>query len=134
MKYLVDTDWVIEYLKGRDPVASLLSEWVELGLAVSIISYGEIYEGIYFSQHPDRQEENFLHFLQGVTLLSLTEDTMQRFARLRGNLRATGQMIGDADLLIAATALQHHLILLTSNTRHFRRIPDLSLYNSSNQD
>ncbi len=130
MRYLVDTDWVIEYLKGRDPVASLLSEWVELGLAVSIITYGEIYEGIYSSQHPDRQEENFLHFLQGVTLLSLTEDTMQRFARLRGNLRATGQMIGDADLLIACTALQHHLTLLTSNTRHFRRIPGLSLYDS----
>jgi len=128
MKYLVDTDWVIEYLKGRDPVVSLLSDWVSAGLAISLITYGEIYDGIYASQVPNQQEEGFLRFLQGVTLLSLNTETMQYFARLRGQLRAEGQMIGDADLLIASTALQYNLTLLTFNLRHFRRIPALSLY------
>jgi tRNA(fMet)-specific endonuclease VapC len=130
MKYLVDTDWVIEYLKGREPVTQLLSDWVELGMAVSLITYGEVYEGIYFSQKPDRQKADFERFLQGVTLLSLTEEIMQHFARLRGQLRSSGQLIGDADLLIAATAIQHNLTLLTFNTRHFQRIPGLLLYDS----
>jgi hypothetical protein len=34
MKYLVDTDWVIEYLKGREPVVTLLAEWAPVGLAI----------------------------------------------------------------------------------------------------
>ncbi len=36
----------------------------------------------------------------------------------------------DADLLIAATALEHDLTLMTQNLRHFNRIPDLKLYQS----
>ncbi len=53
---------------------------------------------------------------------------MRRFARLRGHLRQAGQLIGDPDILIAATALQHELILLTHNRKHFARIPGLNLY------
>jgi predicted nucleic acid-binding protein len=37
-------------------------------------------------------------------------------------------LIPDLDCLIAATAVHHHLILLTRNRRHFARIPDLRLY------
>jgi predicted nucleic acid-binding protein len=40
-------------------------------------------------------------------------------------------MIGDPDLLIAATAVRRDLILITRNTRHFERIPDLKLYRHS---
>ncbi|MBI4493912.1 MAG: type II toxin-antitoxin system VapC family toxin [Chloroflexi bacterium] len=53
---------------------------------------------------------------------------MQRFARIRGQLRRSGRVVGDPDLLIAATALHHHLILVTRNLRDFSRIPDLKLY------
>jgi hypothetical protein len=38
-----------------------------------------------------------------------------------------GQLISDADILIAATALKHHLVLVTENVNHFRRIPGLSI-------
>ena len=56
---------------------------------------------------------------------------LKRFARLRGQLRAQGQLIGDLDLLIAATALYYDLTLVTHNTRHFSRITDLKLYQPS---
>ena len=36
-------------------------------------------------------------------------------------------MIGDMDLLIAATAIRHDLTLLTNNRRHFERIPSLAV-------
>jgi len=52
---------------------------------------------------------------------------MRRFAHIRGALRQQGHLIGDPDILIAATALHHDLILLTRNRRHFERIPDLRL-------
>ncbi len=46
MNYLIDTDWVVDYLKGRTPVVDRLKLLALDGLAVSLITYGEIYEGI----------------------------------------------------------------------------------------
>ncbi len=56
---------------------------------------------------------------------------MRRFARIRSELRQRGQLIGDADILIAAAAIEHDLMLLTRNRRHFERIPDLTIYQST---
>ncbi len=53
---------------------------------------------------------------------------MRRFARLRGELRRQGQLIGDPDILIAATALDHSLTLVTRNLKDFQRISNLRLF------
>jgi predicted nucleic acid-binding protein len=54
---------------------------------------------------------------------------MERFAVIRGSLsRSVRQQIGDMDLLIAATALEHELTLVTHNLKDFELIPDLKLY------
>jgi predicted nucleic acid-binding protein len=50
MMYLVDTDWIVAYLKGRPEATQLLSGLAPAGLAISLITYAEIYEGIYFGQ------------------------------------------------------------------------------------
>lgn len=125
MKYLVDTDWVVDYLKGKSPIVEHLKALASDGLAVSLITYGEIYEGIYFGRDPQRHEVGFASFLRGVSVLPLNRAIMRQFARVRGDLRSKGQLFGDPDLLIAATALHHNLTLLTHNSRHFARIPGL---------
>lgn len=48
-------------------------------------------------------------------------------AHLHDQLRSTGTLIAETDLLIAATALRHQATLVTRNTRHFERISGLSL-------
>lgn len=128
MTYLVDTDWVAEYLKGKPAVVETLQALASDGLAVSLITYGEIYEGVYYGHDRQRHEQGLHDFLAIAPVLPLTRPIMQRFAILRGSLRREGQLIGDADLLIAATALHHDLTLLTRNTRHFQRVPDLKLH------
>lgn len=128
MKYLVDTDWVAEYLKARQPTTQILTSLRREGLAISLITYGEIFEGIRRGRDVERHERSFRHFVRRVYLLPLTIEIMERFAHIRGELRAQGQLIGDLDTLIAATALEHDLMLITYNTRHFNRIPDLKLY------
>jgi tRNA(fMet)-specific endonuclease VapC len=128
MTYLLDTDQVIDYLKGRQEIRSLISALGGDGLAISLITYGEIYDGIYGDPNPQLAEVGFTSLLTGVTVLPLTRQIMRRFARIRGNLRRTGQRLEDIDLLIAATALDHNLILITRNIQHFQRIPRLSLY------
>ena len=47
MNYLVDTDWVINYLRGEQQTVHLLRNLYEEGLAISVITFSEIYEGIF---------------------------------------------------------------------------------------
>lgn len=55
--YLVDTDWAIDYLNGQDQTRKRLEELVDSGLAFSIISLAEVYEGIYYSKDPEGNEK-----------------------------------------------------------------------------
>lgn len=128
MTYLVDTDRVAEYLKGKEPAVRTIPRLAADGLAIGIITYGEIYEGIYYGRNPETHERGFRLFLRSVDVLPLNRSVMKRFARVRGELRRTGQIIGDPDILIGATAIERDLTLLTNNLRHFERIPDLKLY------
>lgn len=128
MKYLIDTDWLIDYLKGKLAAGQLLDQLVHEGIAISLITYGEILEGIYYGKDPKQQEQIFRAFLRVTPILPLTENSLERFADIRGGLRRQGQLIGDADILIAATALDHDLTLVTQNLGHFRRIPKLTLH------
>lgn len=128
MSYLVDTDWVVSYLKGRPDAVKLLTSLSAQGLSISLITYGEIYDGIYHGLDPRKHEQIFLQFLRDVDLHPLDVNIMRTFAHLRGQLRAVGQIMGDFDLLIAATALNHNLTLVTGNLRHFQRVPGLSIY------
>ena len=128
MTYLVDTDWVADHLKGREPVVSTLLGLADEGLAISTITYGEIYDGIYAGRDPTGHERGFRSFLRAVRVLPLSRATMRWFASVRGDLRRRGQPFGDMDLLIAATALGRDLTLLTRNRREFGRISGLRLY------
>lgn len=130
MSYLVDTDWLADYLVGREPAVQLLEQLAPAGLSISLMTLGEIYEGVYYGRDPRRAEQIFRAFLRGVNTVPLGYRVMQRFARIRGDLRRRGQLIGDPDLLIAATALQHGLTLVTRNLRDFERVPGLQIYNS----
>lgn len=129
--YLIDTDWVVDYLKVRPDTRSLIARLVPDGIAISSITYGEVYEGIAFGRDVTLHEQGFRGFLRVAEVLPLNRRMMRRFADVRGDLRQRGLIIGDMDILIAATALDHGLTLLTRNTRHVARIPGLTLYESS---
>jgi tRNA(fMet)-specific endonuclease VapC len=127
MRALIDTDWAIHYLNDHPGIVARLRELQEEGLALSMISVAELYEGVYYSRDPEGNVHALQDFLRGVTLLSVDERTCQIFGRERGRLRAAGLLIGDFDLLIGATALQHDLTLLTNNRRHFERLDGLDI-------
>lgn len=57
--------------------------------------------------------------------LDLDAQTVDIAVQIYELLRSDGNLIDDADLLIAATALRHDAILVTNNTSHFERVPDL---------
>src|SRR5947209_6899307 len=51
MTYLVDTDYVADYLKGYQRATDVLTHLVTQGIGVSIITFAEVYEGIYYGRN-----------------------------------------------------------------------------------
>ena len=127
MKYLVDTDWAIDHLTGVEKVKKKLEELASEGLALSIVSLAELYEGVFYSRNPEKSEKVLKEFLAGILILGIDEETCRIFAKERGRLGKKGEIIGDFDLLIASTCLHHNLTLLTNNLEHFKRIEKLKI-------
>ena len=59
MSYLIDTDWIADYLKGDRGAVDLFNSLAEDHLAISLITFGEIYEGIYYGDDPAANEAGF---------------------------------------------------------------------------
>ena len=128
MRYLVDADWLIDAAIGRSRAQRTLDRLTDEGLAVSIIAVAEVYEGAFGTPDPQATLAGLRDFLSDFAILPVTDPIVEHFARMRAVLRQQGQLIPDMDLLIAATAIHHDLMLLTRNLRHFERIPVLTLY------
>ena len=128
MRYLIDTDCIIDALSGNVPTLDLLDALSADGLAVSIITLGELFHGADRSTHPMEGQRAIRTFLSEYAVLNLSEPIIERFAAIRALLRRQGRLISDLDLLIAATALDHDLTLVTRNRRHFERVPGLRLF------
>jgi predicted nucleic acid-binding protein len=96
MTYLVDTDYIVDYLVGRTDVISFLHTLADKGSAISLSTQGEIYEGIYFGRDPQKGEDGFQRFFHFVDVLPLNTSNMQQFARIRGELRRGSGSFEDA--------------------------------------
>jgi tRNA(fMet)-specific endonuclease VapC len=131
MSYLIDTDWLIDAVKQREPALKTLRALTPGGISISWISVAEVYEGPFSSPFPQSQLVALKHFISTYRILGIDDVVAESFARTRAHLRRHGAMVADLDLLIAATALAYDLTLLTFNQRHFQRIPNLRLYSSS---
>ena len=125
--YLVDTDWVIDHFNRVEAVTRRLRELQPDGLALSIITVAELWEGVHFSRDPGGSLFTLEGFLRGVAVLGIDQEICKRFGHLRGSFRQEGKRVGDFDLLIAATALRHDLTLLTNNRRHFENVEGLRM-------
>jgi tRNA(fMet)-specific endonuclease VapC len=130
MPYLIDSNWVIPYLDGDAAALQLLEVLAPDGIAISIITDLEIYHGVLRAPDPAQAEAQIQTFLDTVPLLSLTLAVARRCALLREMLRRQGKRIKPRalDLIIAATALEHGLTLVTRNPDDFKDLPGLRLH------
>lgn len=128
MQYLVDSDWAIDYLQRRRRAARLLDALFPYGIGLSIISLGEIYDGLLGSPNREQAEQELQNFLESIQdVVPLDDQTCRIFAAERRRLRESGQRIEDPDIYIGATAIRHNLTLLTNNRRHFERMRGLDI-------
>ena len=96
MSYLVDTDWLIDALAGVEVATAPLAELSGEGVAISIITVGELYEGAYQFPDPAAQLARLRDFVAGFPVIGLTEAIMERFAQYRAALRQQGSLIPDS--------------------------------------
>ena len=126
----LDTGWIVRSLRGVKAYDRTIVKIGAPQLAVSIVSVAELYEGVFRANDPAAAEQALVLFLADKTILPITHDIGRLFGEHRARLRQKNQLIGDVDLLIAATCLHHDLTLLTTNRKHFQRIPGLRIVSS----
>ena len=94
----------------------------------SIITQYEILRGLKV-KGATKQIADFENFCSQNTILSLSEEIISKAAEIYADLRKRGKLIGDADILIAATAIVNKLGIVTNNEKHFQRISELHVEN-----
>jgi predicted nucleic acid-binding protein len=128
-RYLLDTALLAAYLHKRAPALELLRPILKNHeAATSMIVCGEVIEYVKgLADFADRYAKFHL-LLQEIPPYQLTFAVLERFAEIRRQIRQPfGKgLIGDMDTLIAATAIEYDLALLTID-RDFERVPDLKL-------
>jgi predicted nucleic acid-binding protein len=128
--FLFDTDAVSELLRPQ-PARTYLNWLVNVARKeqfTSAVVIGELYKGAYRSQACDRHLNNIeKRIIPAITILPFDIGTAKVFGKIRAHLEEAGTILPDADLQIAATALEHDLELVTENMRHFKRVPQLKL-------
>ncbi len=129
MTYLLDTDTCVFWLRGHVSVRDRLIEAREHGVYMSVITEAELRFGAASSSRPDANHEAIDRFAIEVASVGIDAPVATRFGAIKAELRRQGTPLADFDLLIAATALSRDLTLVTNNTAHFTRIPDLRLEN-----
>ena len=127
-RYLLDTGLVAAFLHGRKHVTELIDPWVrKQEAATSILVYGEVIEYLKgladYSRYQARLQRLFT--LEQITPYPLTYAILERYADIRRYLRPLHKDIGDIDTLIAATALEENLTLVTID-HDFERVPKLN--------
>jgi predicted nucleic acid-binding protein len=133
MPYLIDSDLAIDHL-ANDPAATLLlQQLASQGLAISAITYMEIYEGVLREPTPaarGQAEARVNAFIRAIPVVPISEDIARRCALIRDALRRQNRRVRPRalDLLIAATALEHGLTLVTNNRADYRDVPGITLF------
>ncbi len=127
---ILDTD-ILSAIMRREPTAlaqarNYLSVYPQL--AISITTRYEILRGLK-AKGAIAQLEKFEVLCASLQVLPLTDAAIVLAADIYADLYGRGQLIGDADILIAATAIEQGLVLATNNENHHNRIAELTIEN-----
>ena len=126
VRYLLDTNVLIAMFKGNVGIQKRIWDIGFDSFFVSELVIAELLVGAYKSGIPD--EMTHIQFVKDYFhVVPVTMHILDRYAFLRATLESSGNRLDSMDIMIAATALEHHLTLVSGNTRHFARIPDLNL-------
>lgn len=126
--FLIDTDIIIDYLKGK---FSLNEKIKEVGLPncyVSEITIAELQYGAVKSNNYTKQIENIEKIKTRFGVVPIT-DVLEMYGAERLRLEKIGKRIEDFDLLIAVTSVSENMVLVTGNVKHHSRVENVVIQN-----
>lgn len=129
--YLLDTD-ILSNLMKRKPSVRLQSRVASVPADAqfsSSITLGELIFGARKKGSSNLMQQVEDRVVSYLPMLPFDADAARRYGDIRAELERRGTPIGDADLRIASIALARGLIVVTGNTKHFERVPDLVVEN-----
>jgi tRNA(fMet)-specific endonuclease VapC len=127
MRYLLDTDTCVHFLRGRQTVRERFAQAGFNACAISAITWAELLYGAEYGQNPAVGVALVGQLAARLYILPVPLEAASLFAREKARLRRAGDLIPDFDLLIGCTAVVYDLPLVTGNTRHFARLANLRL-------
>lgn len=125
---LFDTDTCIGILRGNASVLSRRNLHDD-EIAVSFMTVAELFYGAEKSSDPDKNHRLVEQFLLTVKIINTDLQSMKQFGKIKAEREHQGNLLADADLLIAATSIVHCSLLVTGNIKHYERINGLKLDN-----
>ncbi len=129
MTFSLDSTVVVDVLRGHGDVRSRFAAALEHGedLVVSSVVLHELTYGAWRSGRPDTKLKELEVFLRRVRVEPFQAEDALESGRLRADLVDRGGPAGAYDELIGGQALAHGWTMVTSNLRHFLRMPGLSI-------
>ncbi len=125
---LLDTDICIALLRGyRHVLDRRRAEHVPV--AVAAMTAAELFYGAEKSARPAHNRALVDEFLQTLPVLHTSLPILRLFGELKARIARKGQPLPDADILIAATSIVRCDRLITGNTTHFKRFPEIEVEN-----
>lgn len=119
-KYLLDSNVIIDFLRGEERAVHFIVSMQTP--TISVVTVGEVYQGALNSKELERTKD----IIDDFKVLHITEKVSKEAAGLVEKYHlASGLFFLDG--LIVATALEHDLIVLTTNIKHFKMIKGLKV-------
>ncbi len=122
---IADTDVVIDFFSGTEPVSTTISDLIRRDkLALTSVTLFELYAGIIGKKRLAQIDD----LVSVIPVFSLDKKEAETAAMIYNELKQTGDLIGNQDILIAGICIARDLPLITRNTAHFSRISRLKLF------
>ena len=129
MKYLLDTNTCIDFLRHDKAVISAFLDKKHEGVAISTIVLAELEFGVWNSSSYEKNRAALMSFLSLVDLLSFDGFAAIAYGEIRVGLKRKNYSVAHLDMLIAAHAKSRGLTIVTNNLREFSRIDGLASEN-----
>lgn len=128
MKFLLDTCICILYINRKSQlVRDNIHKQIRSDMVVSSITKCELYAGSAMSQTPIISRAKQDRFLNHFDSLPFDDAAARQYGEVQSYLRRRGRLIQIPDMQIAAIALANDLTVVTNDTDHFGRIPELKI-------
>jgi tRNA(fMet)-specific endonuclease VapC len=125
--YILDTNTLIYFFKGLGSVADNFLAVSPKDIGIPAVVLYELEYGIAKSSSPKKRTKQLEELCALVEVLTFGNKEAKTSATIRAVLEKKGTPIGPYDVMIAGTALSRQGVLVTNNTKEFRRVPKLQI-------